>query len=57
MQQAVLKGPMSPIELYSCNLCVLHLLGDGPQVAFMTTDDWCQAQWADPVLHLVIARM
>ena len=48
---------MSPIEAYSCNLCVLHLLEDGPQVTCMTVDDWQQIQLADPILFLVIVRM
>ena len=45
------------IEVYSCNLHVLDLVEDGPQVACMTTDEWHQAHWADPVLGLVITRM
>ena len=36
---------------------ILDLVGDGLQVPCMTTDDWCQAQRADPVLSLMIARM
>ena len=48
---------MRSIEAYSCNLCILDPLGDGPQVACMTTDDWHQAQWVDPVLGPVISRL
>ena len=47
----------SPIEVYSCHLWVLDPVGDSMQVACMTTDDWHQVQWADPVLGLVILKM
>ena len=57
MQEATLKSPMNPIEAYSCDLHTLDPVGDSPQVACMTTGDWCQAKWADPVLGLVITRM
>ena len=57
MQETNLKGPTSPTEVYSCNLHVLDPEGDGPQVTSMTTDDWHKAQWADPVLGLMIVRM
>ena len=39
MQEAALKGPMSPIEAHSCDLHILDLVGDGLQLACMTTDD------------------
>ena len=54
MQEAALE---SPIEAYSCNMHVHDLVGDGLQVTCMTTNNWHQAQWADPVLGLVIVRM
>ena len=57
LQEDTLKGPASPLEAYSCDLHILDLVGDGLQVTFMTTDDWHQAQQADPVLDLVILRM
>ena len=57
VQEATLKGTMSSIEAYSCDLHVLDPVGDGPQVTCMTIDDWCQAQRADPVLGLVIVRL
>ena len=44
MMEATLKGPMSPIEAYSCDLCVLHSIRDSPQVTYMTMDDWHQVQ-------------
>ena len=46
-----------PIEAYSCNLHILDATQDSQQVACMTLEDWCQAQEADPVLSLVIARL
>ena len=57
MQEATLKGPTSPIKVYSCDLCILDSVGNSPQVACMTIDDWCQAQQSDPALGLVIARL
>ena len=57
MQEAVLEGPMSPIEAYSCDLHILDPVVDGPQVTGMTMDHWHQAQWADHVLGLIILRM
>ena len=57
MQEATLKGHMSPTEVYSCDLHVLDPVGDGPQVTCMTTSEWCQALRVDLVLGLVIARM
>ena len=57
VQEANLKGPLSPTEAYSCVLHILDPVGDGLQATCMTMDDWCQAQWADPVLGLVITRM
>ena len=56
-QEAVLKSLVSPIEMYSSNLHVLDLVEDSLQVICMTTNKWCQAQWEDPVLGLVITRM
>ena len=56
-QEAAIKGPMSPIEAYSCDLCILDPVVDGLQVACMTTNDWCQTQWTDPVLGFVIVRL
>ena len=47
MQEATLKGPMSPIEAYSCNLCILDSVKDSPHVTCMTIDDWHQAQQSD----------
>ena len=47
---------MSPIEACSCELHVLDPVGDGLQVACMTTDDWQQGQLPDPVLGQVIVR-
>ena len=55
VQEAALKGPISPIEAYSCDLHVLDAVQDSQQVACMTLEDWQQAQQADPVLSLVIA--
>ena len=57
VQETALKGPASPIEAYSCNLHVLDAIQDSKQVAYMTLQDWHQAQEADPVLSLVIARL
>ena len=57
MQEATLKGPARPIELYSCDLHILDPVGDGLQVTCMTMNNWHQAQLADPVLGLVIVRM
>ena len=57
LQEATLEGPTSSIEAYSCDLHILDPVGDSLQVTCMTADDWCQAQRADPVLSLMIARM
>ena len=57
MQEATLQGPVCPIEAYSSDLHVLDVLQDSNQVASMTIEDWHQAQEADPVLSLVIARL
>ena len=57
VQEAVLQGPASPTEAYSSELHVLDVLQDSNQVPSMTPKDWCQAQEADPVLRLVIARL
>ena len=57
VQEATLKGSVSPIKAYSCNLHVLDSVGDSPQVICMTIDDWHQAQWPDLVLHLAIVRL
>ena len=57
MQETILEAPMSPTEAYSCDLCILDPIEDGPQVACMTTDDWHQGQRTDPALGLVMVRM
>ena len=57
MQEATLEGSVSQIEAYSSNLHVLHSVEDCLQATCMTMHDWHQAQWADPVLSLVIARL
>ena len=57
VQEAALKGPASPIEAYSCDLHVLDAIQDSKQVTCMTVEDWSQAQEADLVLSLVIARL
>ena len=44
MQEATLKGPVTPIEAYSCDLHILGSVEDSPQVTYMTIDDWHQAQ-------------
>ena len=45
------------MEAYSSDLHVLDVLQDSNEVASMTLEDWHQAQEADPVLSLVIARL
>ena len=57
VQEAVMQGSASPIEAYSSDLHVLDVLQDSNQVPSMTLEDWCQAQEADPILSLVIARL
>ena len=57
MQEATIGCPTSPIEAYSCDLYILGLVGDGPQVTYMTTNVWQQAKQTDPILGHVIARM
>ena len=57
VHEAALQGPAIPIEACSSDLHVLDILQDSNQVASMTLEDWCQAQEADPVLSLVIARL
>ena len=57
VQEAALQGPASPTETYSSDLDVLDILQDSNQVASMTLEDWYQAQEADPILSLVIARL
>ena len=57
VQEAALQGPASPIEACSSDLHVLDVLQDSNQGASMTLEDWCQAQEADPILSLVIARL
>ena len=39
VQEADLKGPISPIEAYSCNLHVLDAVQDSQQVTCMTLED------------------
>ena len=48
IEGAILEGPVSPAEVYSCDLHVLDPVEDSLQVACLTTDDWCLAQWAEP---------
>ena len=57
MQEAVLKGPRSPIKAYSYDLHVLDAVQDSQQVTCMTLEDWHQAQQAAPTLCLVISRL
>ena len=57
VQEAALQGPTSPIEAYNSDLHVLDVLQDSKQIASMTLEDWHQAQEANPVLSLVIARL
>ena len=57
MQEATLKSPVSPIQAYSCDLHVLDLVEDDLQVTCMTTDNWQEAQLADPILGQVIERI
>ena len=57
VQEAALQGSACPREAYSSDLHVLDVLQDSNQVASMTLEDWHQAQEADPVLTLVIARL
>ena len=57
VQEAALEGPTSPIEPYSCDLHVLDSVQDSQQVTCMITENWCQAQQADPTLSLVITRL
>ena len=57
MQEAALKGFMSPIKAYSSDVHGLDSVEDTLQVACMTTDDWHQAQQADLVLGLTIVRI
>ena len=45
------------IEAYSSNVHVLDTIKDSQQVTWLTIDDWDQAQWADPVLGLIIMRL
>ena len=56
MQEATLNGLASPIEVYSCSLHILDMVGDGLLVTCMTADDWYQAQRAGPVLSLMTVR-
>ena len=51
------KGPVSPIEAYSCNLHILDAVQDSQQVACMSLEDWFQTQQVDPTLSLVISRL
>ena len=57
MQEATLKGPTSPNEAYSCDLCILDPVQDGLQVTCMITNIWQQAHQADHVLGPVIVKM
>ena len=40
VQEDTLKGLVSPIEAYSCDLHVLDAIQDWKQVACMTLEDW-----------------
>ena len=40
VQEAALKGPISPIEAYSCGLHILDVFQDSQQVTCMTLEDW-----------------
>ena len=57
VQEAALQGPASPTEAYSNNLHILDMLQDRNQVPSMTLEEWHQAQEADSILSLVIARL
>ena len=57
MQEAALKGPTSPFEVYSCDLHVMDPVEDGLQVICMTTKDWQQTQLTDPILGQVVVKM
>ena len=57
VQEAALQGPASPMEAYNSDRHVLDIFQDSNHVASMTLEDWCQAQEADPILGLVIARL
>ena len=57
VQEAAFEGPASPIKAYSYDLHVLGAVQDSQQITFMTLEDWCQAQQADPTLSLVISRL
>ena len=57
VQEAVLKGPVSPIEAYSCDLCILDTVQDSQQITCVTSEDCHQAQQIDPALSLVISRL
>ena len=51
------QGSLSLIKAYSSGVHVLDSVEDSQQVTCLTTDDWYQAQWEDPVLDLIIARL
>ena len=57
IQEAALKSSVSLIEAYSSHVHVLDSVEDSQQVACMTTDDWYQAQWVDPISRLLIVRL
>ena len=52
-----LKGLISPIEAYSCDLHILTSVQGSQQVACMTLEDWDQAHQSNPTLSLVISRL
>ena len=54
VQEAILRGLVSPTEVFSCDLHLLDAIQDSKQVTFMTLEDWHHAQEVDPVLSLVI---
>ena len=57
VQEATLKGPVSPIKAYSYDLHILDAVQDSQQVTYMTLEDWHQAQQADPTLSVVVSRL
>ena len=57
VQEAALKGPTSPIGVYSYDPHILDAAQDSQQLTCMTLEDWHQAQQQDPTLRLVISRL
>ena len=48
LQEATLKGLVSPIEAHSCDLHILHAIQDSKQVACMTQEDLASGQRCRP---------